>query len=441
MHLQALLSFALLLAASPVKSQAPCGYSGAPEMSIVTLPACADPSDMRRRLYDRGIDSRFVYTNDLLSNVSGGAKTGTIDQGKLEWVAAANLEKIWGWKGLRFQTNTFFLHNTGFMRRDYTGSINTIAEIEANPSVRLSEIWFEQDFPGAQLSIRAGQLAADTEFFFSNKSTFFLNSDWPTITALNLPSGGPAYPLSTPGIRLRYSPADDLSFLLAVYNGDPSGPGRGDEQTRNPHGLNFRVNDPPFVIGEVQYRYGAELAGMLKLGAWQHFGHFNDRRFSTDGASLADPVSNGIPVRYRGNWGIYGVIDQQIYRTADGDNDKGIFVFTRMSASPSDRNPISFYADFGIIFSGLNPARPNDAFGASAMVARFSDRLRAFDRDNVLFTGSGIVRDYEANLEVSYRAQIVPGWIVQPVYTHIWHPGGGLKKNASIFGARTIIQY
>ncbi len=69
---------------------------------------------------------------------------------------------------------------------------------------------------------------------------------------MNLPSGGAAYPLSTPGVRLKVDPNKNVSLLLAVLNGDPAGPGPGDEQLRNRYGLNFRVNDPA-----VHYRRGA----------------------------------------------------------------------------------------------------------------------------------------------------------------------------------------
>ena len=87
-----------------------------------------------------------------------------------------------------------------------------------------------------------------------------------------------------------------------------------------------------------------------------------------------------------------------------------------MSVSPSDRNPINAYIDGGIVFAGLVPQRPGDKFGASVIYARFSDSVRAFDRDKIAFTGiPGVVRDYEANLELTYQAQIVPGWTVQPI--------------------------
>jgi porin len=73
----------------------------------------------------------------------------------------------------------------------------------------------------------------------------FLQSDWPTIAAVNLPSGGAAYPLSTPGARLKIQPADNLILLFAVLNGDPSGAGfSGNEQNLNRYGLNFRMIRP-----------------------------------------------------------------------------------------------------------------------------------------------------------------------------------------------------
>ena len=42
--------------------------------------------------------------------------------------------------------------------------------------------------------------------------TLFISKDWPTITSEDLPSGGPAYPLSTPGVRLRIDPTKESPF-------------------------------------------------------------------------------------------------------------------------------------------------------------------------------------------------------------------------------------
>ena len=167
----------------------------------------------------------------------------------------------------------------------------------------------------------------------------FLQSDWPTIAAVNLPSGGAAYPLSTPGVRLKVQPIKNVWLKLAVLNGDPAGPGPGDEQLRNRYGLNFRVNDPPFVIGEVEFQHNNGekddgLATTIKLGGWGHFGQFDDQRFANDGTLLANPLGSGVALKRRGNNGLYAVIDQQLYRPKDGDSQSGISVYSRMSYQP-----------------------------------------------------------------------------------------------------------
>jgi porin len=435
-----------LLGATAAHAQAPADTraSGIPDPSIATsLPNNGDPAGIRKWLSDHGITYSLLYTNDVLNNLAGGKKRGTIDQGLLESKLTVDLEKLAGWQGLTLFANIYQIHDTGRIRRDYVGGINTIAAIEAVPTTRLSELWIEQKFLGGMASFRVGQLDADVEFFFSELSTMFPQSDWPTIAASALPSGGPAYPLSTPGARLKYEPNKDLSLLLAVFNGDPAGPGPGDEQLRNRYGLNFRIRDPAFLIGEVQWRHnqGKEdigLATTLKVGGWTHLGLFDDQRYANDGSLLADPAGSGIPAQRRGNSGIYGVIDQQIYRPPGGGADNGVFVFSRASVSPSDRNLFDAYIDSGIVFAGLIPHRPQDRFGASVIYARFSNSVRGFDQDQIMFSGvPGTVSDYEANLELTYVAQIVPGWTVQPDFQYIWHPSGEAGRDAIVVGIRS----
>jgi porin len=52
--------------------------------------------------------------------------------------------------------------------------------------------------------------------------------------AQNLPSGGPAYPLSAPGVRVKLDFGQNISFLFAIFNGDPAGPCAGDLALRRP---------------------------------------------------------------------------------------------------------------------------------------------------------------------------------------------------------------
>jgi hypothetical protein len=76
--------------------------------------------------------------------------------------------------------------------------------------------------------------------------------------------------------------------------GDPSGAGFTElGGILDPAGLNFRLRDPPLLLGEVQHQYNQDkaapgLAGTVKLGAWYHFGKLDDEHFDVDGKSLAD---------------------------------------------------------------------------------------------------------------------------------------------------------
>jgi porin len=443
-----LLGFGLTATIAEAQGVAAPDVNGITSPSIATsMPNNGDPGGARKDLAARGVTYVLYYTNDVLADVHGGNRRGAVEQGKLEGALTIDLDKAARWQGLSFFANGFAIHNTGRIRGDYVGGINTIAAIEAVPTIRLSELWLEQKLLGGKASVRLGQLAADTEFFFSGLSAMFLQSDWATITAENLPSGGPAYPLSTPGARFKYDPTANISLLFAVFNGDPAGPGVGDPQLRNRFGLNFRIRDPALVMGEAQVRNNTGkqdvgLAGTLKLGAWGHFGSFDDQRLGNDGTLLADPAGSGKPAQRKGNGGVYGVIEQQLYRPAGGDAESGISVYSRISASPSDRNPIDFYVDGGIVFAGLIPRRPNDKFGAGFIYSRFSDSVRAFDRDTAAFAGvPGTLRDFEANLELIYQIQIIPGWIVQPNMQFIWHPNGDADRDAMVVGARSFWQY
>jgi porin len=422
---------------------------GITEPSIATsLPNQGDPFGVRKYLYDRGVSYNVIYTNDVLGNTRGGIRRGTIDQGKFEGQLLIDLEKLAGWKKWTFYANAFGIYNSGRMRRDYVGGMNTIAAIEATPTVRLSELWLERWF--GPVSLRFGQLAADAEFFYSDLSQIFLQSDWPTIGAVNLPGGGPAYPLSAVGARIKYELPKDASLLFAIFNGDPAPPcPNADPDTCNRYGVNFRLSDPAFMIGEFQWRRNrgktdTGLATTLKIGGWTHLGQFADKQFTNNGMLLANPASDGTPLIHRGDYGMYAVIDQQLYRPPGGDGNSGISIFNRSAISPSDRNLVNVEIDGGIVFAGMIPQRADDSFGASVIYSRFSNSVRAFDQEQIYFgTLSTPPRDYEINLELTYVAQIVPGWTVQPVYTSIWHPSGtGIRyPDAQVVGFRSIVRF
>src|SRR3979490_3025940 len=299
-----------------------------------------------------GVKFAATYIGEALGNPTGGLKQSAIYEGRLNLAVDVDLEKLAGLNQLAFHANMFQIHGGGLSRGDLLNFM-VVSGIEALPSTRLYEIWFEQKW-GTKLALRAGQLAADTEFMTAKYTDVFTNASlgWPAGLSLNMPSGGPSPPLAAMGARLRADVSDNLSVLGAIFDGDARGPGPQDPQLRNRYGVSFRVNDPPLLLGEMQLLWNAKkgdpgLDGKLKFGAWRHFGDFSDQRLGASGVTLADPASGGTPAMLRGDFGVYTVFEQKLYRVA-GDDDRGIGIFSRASYSPPDRNLIDYYADAGL---------------------------------------------------------------------------------------------
>jgi porin len=192
-----------------------------------------------------------------------------------------------------------------------------------------------------------------------------------------------------------------------------------------------------------------ELPGAYRIGAcYDTSVNFADQRFDNIGLSLASPQSSGIPAEHAGDYGIYGVIDQMLYRVPS-TNDQGLSAFARAGGVPNDRNLIDFYADGGVVYKGLTPGRPNDRVGIAAAFARVGDNARGLDADIGLFGNFFYpVRTSEAVIELTYLAQLKPWLLVQPDLQYVINPGGGVlnsngsqRRNALVLGVRSSINF
>jgi carbohydrate-selective porin OprB len=97
------------------------------------------------------------------------------------------------------------------------------------PTIRLYEAYFERKWGNNVVSLKAGQLAADSEFFNTKYTDVLTNASmgWPAITSVDLPSGGPSPPLASVGARLLVNVGDNLSVLGGIFDGNQAGPGTG----------------------------------------------------------------------------------------------------------------------------------------------------------------------------------------------------------------------
>lgn len=403
-----------------------------------------------------GVKFAATYIGEVLGNTSGGLRQGTVYEGRLNLAVDLDLQKLAGWNQTTFHANVFQIHGKG-LSHDYLQNFFVVSGIEALPTTRLYEAYFEKKWGNNQVSLKAGQLAADSEFFNSKYTDVFTNASmgWPAITSLDLLSGGPSPPLSAVGARVLVNMDDNWSALAGVFDGNQAGPGSNDPQERNRYGLNFRISDPPLLLGQLQYSWNNKkgnpnLAGSFKLGAWQNFGTYNDLRYAANGVSLASPVATQ-PARLHGDSGLWAIFEQQLYRVPKSD-DRGIGMFTRVSGSPSPASLIDLYADAGLEFIGISDARPDDKFGLAIGYAHVGGRAQALDNDFAVLNPSWPRRSFEGLLTAVYQYQLRDGWTVQPNFQYIVRPGAGasdplganpgrLLRNAAVFGLRTVLKF
>ena len=400
---------------------------------------------LRSSLENRGITLGADTIDEIQGNPSGGTRRGVVYDGRLELLATVDLDRTLGWTGATAHANAYQIRGRGLAANDLAGNLAVPSNIEASRALRLFDLWIEQALFHQTLSIRAGQIAADDEFFTSQTASTFVNATfgWPAIMSANLPDGDAAYPLATPGVRVKYAPTGTTSALFGLFNGDPAGAGPGDPQQRDASGTAFRIGGSALAIVEGDYavNQGANATGLAatyKLGAWFHSGSFADQRFDTAGVSLASPLSSGIPALHQHDGGLYLVVDQAVLHQTQPD-DRSISVFLRLSGAPSDRNEVSLYADAGINLKGFIAARANDVLGIAASVAKIGSRAQALDEDSRGFSGLDTpVRDAEAVIELTYRCQVTPWWTVQPDFQFIRHPGGDVPLPGNPAGTRAI---
>ncbi len=408
---------------------------------------------LRPALAAHGLAFTLADTSEVLGNPVGGAQRDAIFEGNGFASLALDGDKAGLWQGFSAQVSAWGIYGRG-LSRNAIGNFSAVSNAEADRALRLFELWGEQSLAGGLVSVRVGQQAADQEFLIDTYAATLINADFgfPDLAAVDLPSGGPAYPQATPAVRVRVQPADTITVLAALFNGDPDPEGLDpDPQARDPSGTAFRTNGGAFWIGELDYQrnkgdHARGLPGTFKIGAWYNSNAFADQRIDSLGRSLADPASSGDPLRRRGDWSFYALADQLVWQ---GSGSIGVFL--RVMGAPGDRNLIDYSGDAGVTWQGIVPARPDDTASLGLLWERVGDQASKLDGDTARFSGRPYpVRRWEGVVELTYQAQIRKGWNVQPDLQYIVRPGGGVPDGADtsqregdalVLGIRNVLNF
>lgn len=393
-------------------------------------------------LTDHGVSLFSGYLAEVWGNTSGGIETGAVYTGLLDFGAQLDLEKVVGWQGASASTTWLWLSGRD-ASEDLVGNFLTISNAAGFNTLRMLEMWFQQNLLEDAVSIRLGQLTADSEFLISDYGGLFLNGTfgWAPLAYMNIPSGGPASPMGAPGARVAVTPVEWFTFLSAVFQGNVFA------QDVNRHGFRWRLDAQQgfSFFNEAQIRWNQReeetgLPGQFKAGAWFQTGEY------------ADVLTNSTA---SGNSGYYFIIDQMLVRESaeassqnkSGKNfkelepvvksDQGLGWFSRMGFAPSDRNFVDYYFDAGFTYKGLVPGRDNDTAGVAFGYAQLSSGAQGG-----IASDGGTPAGAEMALELTYQAEITPCFIVQPDVQYIINPGGATDlQNGFVIGCRASVVF
>jgi porin len=412
-----------------------------------------DMGGLRTTLGDYGITLALQDTENLLGNVSGGLKQGSTMQGVTIATLQIDTQKAFGLAGGTINMSALQIHGQS-LSPYYLDDLQTASGTEAEDATRLWELWYDQSFANGAFDIKLGQQSIDQEFMVSKYSALFVNAmaGWPMLPCADLYAGGPAYPLSSLGIRGLVRPASNLTILAGVFDDNPPGGAFADDpQSADAGGVRFNLNTSALFIAEAQLQVNlfAGPPGTYKLGFWYDTGSFPDQAVDNQGLSLANPESDGIPEMHKGNYSVYGVVDQTLWQPKG--STRSLNVFARLMGAPVDQNLISFSANAGLTLTDPLPGRPNDSAGIDFGLAKVSGRAADLDRADALYSGGFVpVRGTETLIELTYQAQVTPWLQIQPDAQFIVNPGGGVMNpdapterlhDEVVVGVRTNINF
>lgn len=459
--------------AVPVSQQSPDGQLADQATFLSNLRRSnyllGDLFGLRTFLSKYGITLIAQETSEILGNPKGGTQKGAQYDGLTQVVMQLNTQRAFGFYGGTLNVSGLQIHGQNFSA-DNLATIQTSSGIEADRGARLWELWYDQKFlEEDRLDIKVGQQSVDQEFMVSTNALYFVNTmfGWPALPSYNMPGGGPAYPLSAVGMRLRYRPVDSINLLLGVFNGSPANSSDGDPQRIDHNGTGFPLGGGRLIMAEMQYAYpslgsmvypgeSAPLSRTYRLGAWYDTENFADQRRDVNGLSLATPASSGTAKNHRGDFSLYAVADQMLWRNHDDPNNT-LSGFVRVMGTPQDdRNFIKYSANVGLVYHEPFRNRADDTFGVGMGYVKVSSSVSGFDRDAanvaaIVDPGSlNVVRHTETYVETTYQYQMRPWWQLQPDLQYVFNPGGGIVNpniptrrvgNELVLGLRTNILF
>ncbi len=386
----------------------------APLASAGSERVTGDWGGARTRLETRGFVPFVDYVSGLWSNLRGGFDSGTRYEGFARWGGDLDLEKLAGWQGTSFYADWFSYHG-GQPSDDLVGQFGTNSPSgwEAEDALRFYNIYLQREFLAGALLVKAGQLAADDDFFAAEYADTLLNGAFGDFSSGRDEQLSPFYPLPGPGVYALTRRSEHWSLRTGVYSADP-----GLEESSN-IGLRWNLDAGVSFFGQLDLHWElASLPGTYSVG----FAATTARLTDFDGQRVDD------------NWSLHVVADQTLVLNAQ--NDPAIGAFLSAGLHPKqDRSIVHRYVNAGVSIFGPIPGRERDVLAAGVGYTDLSNDYIASLR-----SAGERVSGHETVIELAYRAAITDWLSLQPDLQFFIDPHFS-RRDALVFGLQAQITF
>ena len=390
----------------------------------------------RSALAEKGINFDVFYITDAQANPSGGKQQTYAGWERIRGTIDINFDKMIPWQGLSF-------HATGLWQsgRDLGGKIGTLAnpsDLVSAHTTRLDSFWVQQAFLHNKIRVRVGQLAGLD--FYGNQEyggTWLMEPLGYAFGNLFSSIFESFNPAGVPGAEILYAPTTHFYVKSSVMSGNR------DPYNQDPNGFGFAIRDSPNFLFEAGYLRGssrcwpdevgppspvctaAPTGGKTYPGEYKFGGIYN-------GGKFANPAG----IKSSGNYLIYGMASQALFRSEPGSN-RGFDATFGFDYSPGDVSRENVQITAGGRINAPFERRPNDRIGIGFVYSKISDPFRNFGA----LLGGPLLGSEKA-FELNYSLQVTRFFLVQPTFQYYANVGGNpTLSNAPVLGFRTKVTF
>ena len=378
----------------------------------------------RTELSRLGITPVASYTSQFMGNPSGGQSRGFTYSGTLQASINWDLQRLLGTPGLSFNVggawSTGKNLSAGYVGNSFAVQSGYSAPGNGTNNLTLGQIYLQQQLFNNSLLIAAGRLAPQSTFatipVFNNYLNAGINPA-PGALAIN----DATFALYPPGVewgaQAIYNITPPLQVGAGVFNTNQS------SALGAKGGLNFAFqqgNRGVLSVVQLNYLFN-QASGDTGLPGQYSLGGFYDSNSFT---SLSNPSA----VR-SGNYSIYGLFQQMVYRDGEAGSQKGLTVWGATVLTPkSSVNAMPYFGGAGLSYQGPIPSRGNDIASAGVIYGGFSRYIPRTTAETVI----------EANYQIT-----LDRWLtITPDMQYIIRPSGSRAiKNALVLGTQIAIVF